>query len=263
MMLTINKLCDKSWGKRNAPNNQFFLFILGISLKLLHPDYIYTGHLKYYLLFVALLAPAFSATAEPASKVAWTPSQLKAIQSGDPSKGQTLANGCSACHGTNGISNNPLFPSLAGQMATYTYKQLMDYQNDKRLNSLMTPIAKTLNQKDFIDLAAWFASLPRARYQAQTKDLTIAEQLVSKGDGKRTLPPCFVCHGANGQGEKMDIPALAGQQPDYLAETLRAYKNGTRHNDIYSRMRLIARQLSDREIEELAHYYNQLSKGSE
>ena len=56
----------------------------------------------------------------------------------------------------------------------------------------------------------------------------------------------------------MDIPALAGQHADYLAKTLSAYKKGERHNDVYSRMRLIAQQLSDAEIKELADYYQQL-----
>jgi cytochrome c553 len=36
------------------------------------------------------------------------------------------------------------------------------------------------------------------------------------------------------------------------------YKNGQRHNDVYSRMRLIAQQLSEDEINELALYYQQL-----
>lgn len=94
----------------------------------------------------------------------------------------------------------------------------------------MTSIAKGLTKQDAADLAAWFSS----------------------------LPPCFVCHGAKGRGEKQDIPALAGQQADYFARTLAAYKNGQRHNDIYSRMRLIAQQLSDAEIRELAQYYQQL-----
>lgn len=56
----------------------------------------------------------------------------------------------------------------------------------------------------------------------------------------------------------MDIPALAGQQAEYTINTLLEYKNGTRHNDIYSRMRLIARQLSDDEIKQLGELYQQM-----
>lgn len=56
----------------------------------------------------------------------------------------------------------------------------------------------------------------------------------------------------------MDIPALDGQQSEYLRTTLMDYKQGKRQNDIYSRMRLIASQLSEMEIEELGRYYYQL-----
>jgi len=35
------------------------------------------------------------------------------------------------------------------------------------------------------------------------------------------------------------------------------YKTGQRHNDIYSRMRLIAQQLSETEIKDLAQFYQQ------
>ena len=56
----------------------------------------------------------------------------------------------------------------------------------------------------------------------------------------------------------MDIPALAGQQAEYFEATLKEYKTGDRHNDIYSRMRLIAKQLTDEEIKDLAQYYLQL-----
>jgi cytochrome c553 len=147
---------------------------------------------------------------------------------------------------------------LAGQLATYTYKQLRDYANGNRTDDSMTAIAKGLSEQDAIDLAVWFNSLPSAENKTTGKNLASAKKMVEDGDGKRLLPPCFVCHGANGQGEKTDIPALAGQQADYLAKTLSAYKNGQRHNDIYSRMRLIAKQLTEEEIKELAFYYQQL-----
>jgi len=199
------------------------------------------------------------AYAEPASKIAWTPEQLNFVKKGNSGHGKELASSCVACHGEQGISQMPNFPSLAGQLATYTYKQLQDYKNGSRSHSIMSSFAADLSDQDMADLAAWFSSLPHAQHKAAAQNLNAAEQLATEGDGKRTLPPCFVCHGSNGQGEKMDIPALAGQQADYFVETLKAYKNGSRHNDIYSRMRLISQQLSETEIQELAQYYQQMN----
>lgn len=209
---------------------------------------------------LASLFAASLAHAAPPSQVAWTPDKLNFIKQANGKNGKELAAQCAACHGDNGVSPAPEFPSLAGQLATYTYKQLQDYKNGQRAHTLMSSIAAGLSDQDMADMAAWYSSLPPPKYKIDKKDLEIAEKLVSKGDGKRILPPCYTCHGSDGEGERMDIPALAGQQAEYFAATLKAYKNGERHNDIYSRMRLISQQLSDAEIQELAQYYQQLRR---
>lgn len=222
--------------------------------------------MKHLLLAAALLAP-LAVYAEPASKIAWTPDTLNWVKKGNAEKGKVLAESCQSCHGAKGEGMPaedqdgdiiPAIPALAGQIATYTYKQLRDYFNDSRSNGSMSGIAKGLSEQDAADVSAWFASLPMPQQKTAGKNTAKAENMVSQGDGKRILPPCSVCHGSEGQGEKMDIPALAGQHADYLARTLSDYKSGGRHNDIYSRMRLIAQQLSDAEIKELAEYYQNL-----
>jgi cytochrome c553 len=200
------------------------------------------------------------AHAEPSSQVAWTPELLNFVKNGDSAKGKELAATCAGCHGEQGISAMPNTPSLAAQLPTYTYKQLQDYKTGARSNDMMASIAAGLSDQDMADLAVWFGSLPSPKNKAGKEPLKTAEHLVTQGDGKRTVPSCFVCHGRHGEGEKMDIPALAGQQADYFASTLNAYKSGTRHNDVYSRMRLISQQLSETEIQELAQYYQQLSR---
>lgn len=224
--------------------------------------------MKQLFLTLALLAP-LALQAEPASKIAWTPDTLNFVKKGDPKQGKVLAESCQSCHGQNGEGlaaetrdgeTLSAIPALAGQTATYTYKQLRDYFNDSRSNDSMTGIAKGLSEQNAADLAAWFASLPMPEHKATKAASAKAEKLVSEGDGKRILPPCSTCHGSQGQGEKMDIPALAGQQADYFANTLLAYKKSERHNDIYSRMRLISQQLTETEIRELADYYEGLKK---
>lgn len=214
--------------------------------------------MKRILLLIAFIAP-IEANAAPASEIAWTPELLKFVKNGNPKKGEQLAASCTGCHGEKGVSEIADYPSLAGQNANYLYKQLRDYIGGFRDDPLMSSMTQGLSEQDCADLAAWFNSLPPPRNKAAgRKDLSKAEKMVEEGDGKRILPPCFVCHGAEGQGEKMDIPALAGQQAEYFSKTLLDYKSGQRHNDVYSRMRLIAQQLSEAEIKELAEYYQQL-----
>ena len=223
-------------------------------------------NMKRMLLLLAFIAPVV-VFAEPSSQIAWTPELLNLVKKGNADKGKVLAESCKSCHGDKGQGMKeetrddevlPAIPALAGQVATYTYKQLRDYLSGSRSHVQMTGVAKGLSEQDAADLAVWFSSLPRAENKSGSEKLARAEKMVEQGDGKRILPPCFVCHGSKGQGEKQDIPALAGQQANYFTRTLLDYKIGQRHNDVYSRMRLIAQQLSEDEIKELAQYYQQL-----
>lgn len=213
--------------------------------------------MKKLILASTLLIMTGGAWAKPSSQVAWTADQLNFVKAGDPAKGKESAKVCSGCHGENGVSSMPNTPSLAGLMPTYIYKQLIDYNLGDRQDPMMAGIAKSLSKQDAADLAAWFASLPKALKSTDAK-LEQAEKLVKHGNSERVLPPCEVCHGGKGQGQ--DIPALAGQNADYISTTLNAFKSGNRHNDIYGRMRTIAGSLSDQEIKELGVYYQNLQK---
>ena len=223
-------------------------------------------NMKRMLLLLAFIAPVV-VCAKPSSQIAWTPELLNLVKKGNADKGKVLAESCKSCHGDKGQGMKeetrddevlPAIPALAGQVATYTYKQLRDYLSGSRSHVQMTGVAKGLTEQDAADLAVWFSSLPRAENKSGSEKLARAEKMIEQGDGKRILPPCFVCHGSKGQGEKQDIPALVGQQANYFTRTLLDYKTGQRHNDVYSRMRLIAQQLSEDEIKELAQYYQQL-----
>ncbi|WP_374089237.1 cytochrome c [Methylomicrobium lacus] len=210
------------------------------------------------LLLSLILAAPVLAGAAPSSQVAWTAEQLNFVKAGNAQKGQALATSCASCHGDIGDSATPAFPSLAGQLPTYLFKQLQDYADGSRDNPLMSGIAKGLSKQDMADLAAWFASQPASSEASGSADLKQAETLVTRGDNERLLVPCEVCHGNDGEGQKLDIPALAGQKAEYLSATLNAFKDGSRHNDVYGKMRLIAKTLTEKEIEELGAYYQSL-----
>ncbi len=215
--------------------------------------------MKNIILIATLLSP-LSLAAQPSTQVAWTAEQLNFVKAGNTQKGKTLAQTCNACHGESGISGMANTPSLAGQLPTYLYKQLQDYTDDNRQQPIMSGLAKTLSKQDAADVAAWFASLSQAYQSSSSIDYENAEKLVKNGDSRRQIPPCEVCHANGGQGQKIDIPALYGQNAEYLSSQLKAFRDGIRHNDIYSRMRLIAKSLTDEEIIELGLYYQNLKK---
>lgn len=70
--------------------------------------------------------------------------------------------------------------------------------------------------------------------------------------GRAKAQACAVCHGVNGVSSAPDAPHLAGQPRLYVAEQLRAYRSGKRRHEV---MGVIARALSDADIEDLAQWY--------
>src|ERR1035438_9924161 len=75
---------------------------------------------------------------------------------GNPETGAAKAVVCQACHGANGNSVNPEWPSLAGLGADYIAEQLKNFKESKRNNPIMMPNVMALEPKDMDDLGAYF-----------------------------------------------------------------------------------------------------------
>jgi len=193
----------------------------------------------------------------PVSQVVWTPEVLQILAEAHPERGKAkVQEVCISCHGENGVSVAPEFPHLAGQSGAAIYKQLNDYRTGSRTNETMTSIAKSLDESLTADVAAYFAAQPKR----DPNPLALAEapaaiiRLVELGDPSRRIPPCAACHRP-GSGGPIETPILSEQQEKYLVAQLKMYASGERRNDVYGRMRAIASQLSESEIEGLARYY--------
>jgi cytochrome c553 len=66
---------------------------------------------------------------------------------------------------------------------------------------------------------------------------------------------CVACHGAEGMSPNPMWPNLAGQHAVYLESAMKAYKTGLRKDPLMSG---IAMGLSDKDIKELAEYYENM-----
>lgn len=73
--------------------------------------------------------------------------------------------------------------------------------------------------------------------------------------GKQKAGTCATCHGSVGMSTLPNAPNLAGQPEVYLVEQLRAYRSGKRANEMMS---VVARTLSDRDIDDLAAWYGSI-----
>jgi len=80
---------------------------------------------------------------------------------------------------------------------------------------------------------------------------------LSCGAAAQAPPPakaqqCTVCHGPIGISAAPDAPNLAGQPRQYLVAQLKQFKSGKRPSEV---MNVLAKTLSDEEIEALADWY--------
>lgn len=73
--------------------------------------------------------------------------------------------------------------------------------------------------------------------------------------GQAIAGQCAACHGVKGLATLPHAPNLAGQPLQYLDEQLKLYRNGKRQNET---MALMAKPLSDQQIEDLAAWYNSI-----
>jgi len=178
-----------------------------------------------------------------------------ALSAGNAQAGAAKAAVCQACHGVNGNSSNPEWPSLAGLGADYIAEQLQNFKDGKRANPIMAPIAAPLSPQDMADLGAYFDSLPNLGLEADPSYWQAGEKLYRGGDKERGIPACMACHGPTGRGnEPAKFPALGGDQSVYLAKQLNAYAAGTRPPGPGGIMPVIAKRLTAEDIRNLSSY---------
>lgn len=70
--------------------------------------------------------------------------------------------------------------------------------------------------------------------------------------GKKKARMCNVCHGKNGLATNPEAPNLAGESSIYIEKQLVAFRKGERK---HRQMTIIAKQLKDDDIKNLAAWY--------
>ncbi|MDH4023273.1 MAG: cytochrome c4 [Gammaproteobacteria bacterium] len=178
------------------------------------------------------------------------------LAAGSPEAGQAKAATCAACHGMDGNSQNPEWPSIAGQHENYIIKSLKSFKSGERQNVLMSGMAMPLSDEDMADLAAYFSSQKRAGNVADPAVVATGERLYRGGNKDTGVSACLACHGPAGRGNPAaGWPAIAGQHATYTAAQLVAYRSKQRATDGDTQMmRNVAATLTDDEIKAVSSY---------
>lgn len=195
--------------------------------------------------------------------VAFATSAVQAQEiKGDAAAGAQKNAMCIGCHNIVGYQSSfpevYKVPMISGQNAGYIDAALHEYKSGERKFPTMRGIAASLTDQDMANLAAYYAE--------DGKKIEVAEKPAKAPNDDVSLllekGACVSCHGANFSKPISDAyPKIAGQHPDYLYVSLKAYKNPNegpysgRANPI---MAGVASQFSNSELKALAKYIGSL-----
>ena len=171
-----------------------------------------------------------------------------ALAAGDIDVGKKIAYTCLGCHGIEGYRNAyPSFrvPKLGGQKAGYLEIALKGYRDGTRKHPTMVGQASSLSDQDIVDVAAYLATLGADTVAAGGTEGASFDKAVT----------CAACHGANGISINAAWPSLAGQHEDYLLNSLKQYRDGTRGDPV---MTAQAALIAEEDLAKLALYFSRL-----
>ena len=153
--------------------------------------------------------------------------------------GKAAAAACAGCHGDTGISQIPGIPSLVGLDPKYLVDAMKAYKNGERKNDTMKAMLAPVNERAMNNIALFYALQKPARAKTPAAGDAAA--------GKAAAASCGGCHGDDGVSGSPSTPSLAGQDAQYIAAALLAYKNGSRANDTMKGSCRFARRQRDEE----------------
>jgi cytochrome c553 len=168
-----------------------------------------------------------------------------------PLKAETIqerAAPCLACHGEKGHSEIENIPSLGAQQPAYALIQLFMFREKLRIFETMNDMTKSFSDDDLRSFSDYLATLPKSAAPADAGDparLKRAQALIQQNH-------CDSCHNADFSGRD-NVPRIADQREDYLAKTMREYKNNSRHG-YDGTMAEVLNPVTDEQIGDLAYF---------
>lgn len=185
--------------------------------------------------------PSAAAMHERLAQISADPGTLKAAIE----RGRKDASVCRHCHGAGGNSAMPDVPNLAGQHAAYLLEQMNKFVLGQRKSSaFMEGMIRALTPEERINIALFLS-------QQQVTPKAPGANGQDAAGRKLYGQVCVSCHGPRGAGSST-IPRLAGQQPQYVEESLKRYRSGGERTD--AGMAAFTRGLTDADIRHLAAY---------
>jgi cytochrome c553 len=202
-----------------------------------------TGIVRYLSDDALVKVAAYYASLDPPRPV--TPAAKAAAARLDPAQaGKAAAAACAGCHGETGVSSVPGMPSLVGLDPKYVIAAMQAYKSGQRAHDMMKAIAAGASESDVNNLALYYAMQKPARAKTPAAG--------NQAAGKKAAAACGACHGDLGVSGNPATPSLAGQEAQYLAAAMQAYKDGARKDES---MKGPVADLDEKTTKDIAAYY--------
>lgn len=193
---------------------------------------------------VLVKVSAYYAGLEPAQPSAAGVVKAPTARPDPASAGKAAAAGCAGCHGETGITKIPGMPSLIGLDPKYFVAAVNAYKSGQRKHDMMKTLVSALSDADLNNIALFYALQKPGKAQTPSPG--------NQAAGKAAAAACAGCHGEGGISANAATPSLAGQDAQYFADAMRAYKDGSRAEPS---MKAPAASVDDNTTKNLAAYY--------
>ena len=167
-------------------------------------------------MLLASLALVFSQTAFSAEKKA----KPELMTGASP---QMMANTCAGCHGTDGSSQGPSIPNIAGFSSAYFIEVMEGYKSGDVPSTIMGRLAKGYSSVEIAQMGEYFAKQKSISASGQAADAGKAEKGAELHEKY-----CEKCHTESGTVADDDSGFLKGQWKSYLTAQMMDYQSDSR-----------------------------------
>lgn len=158
---------------------------------------------------------------------------------------------CAGCHGADGNSAVAGTPSIAAQPKIFLENYLVMTREGIRGSQVMQALLKGVPDKEIAALSFHFSKL-----KAKMPEAKADPALFNRGKQLAAKNRCGSCHLPEFRGREQ-MPRLAGQREEFLAEAMLAYRQNRRPGgDTIMAASLYG--IADADFKALAHYFSRL-----
>lgn len=165
--------------------------------------------------------------------------------------GAMLGNTCAGCHGTNGVSNGPATPSIAGISPEYFVESMNNYASNERASTIMGRIARGYTEDEIEAMADFFAGM---EYVPMAQDHNMA---MAKKGMELHEEYCDKCHSDGGVLQEDEAGFLGGQWKPYTHYQFTDFMTGKREapKKMMRQLEKMHKKHGDDGIKALLEYY--------